>query len=250
MGTDEGRRSDRISVDLPIQVFGTDVHQRDFLEDSHTIAISRHGATISVRRSLAPDQEIIVRCMETDQEAAARVIGPLGQRPDANPWGIEFPSPAGGNETVARSVLECLRCRTREITYLDGLELEVLETNQVITRKCQRCNDVSIWKKSFAEPISSEATTVKAVPPAPADRMERRREPRRSIRVAACVRSLDFREEIVMTRNVSRGGQCFETRRHHTQGYRIAVPYNPRGGTYSFRPASRTSSTPRQRICT
>ena len=125
-------KSDRISVEMGIVVNGTDLRGHVFLCDGKTVVVGRQGANIKLARMLAPQQEINIRCTETSKEAIARVVGQLGQEednysysveflsPGANPWGIEFPPAAEGEEAVGRVVLECGACHTRELTYLNG----------------------------------------------------------------------------------------------------------------------------------
>ncbi len=238
------RRSDRVSVELPIQISGTDALGEAFLINGRTVVVSRHGAKILLARKLAPEQELTIQCVRSGQEADARVVGQIGEGPEgffygvsfldskANPWGIDFPPLSEAEQAVGRMVLECVRCHTRELVYLDRVELEVLESNQSLSRHCKRCADTSLWKKSFAEVpgpgVSSSAAAAGA---------ERRREPRRALRVTACVRSLEFGEELVWTRDVSRGGLCFESKRKYMRGWQIevAVPYTLGGGNIFLR---------------
>jgi hypothetical protein len=59
-----------------------------------------------------------------------------------------------------------------------------------------------------------------------------RRERRRDVRVVTCVRSHDFGDDVVRSRNASRGGVCFESYRHYSKGTRVevSIPYTPGGG--------------------
>jgi PilZ domain-containing protein len=235
---DTTRRSDRVSIELPIEVSGTDATGRMFLQAGKTVLINRHGAKILLPKVLVPDQEVSLRCKETKLEADGRIVGQIGEGPggffygisflnsESNPWGIEFPEMSAGADAVGRILLECVACHVREVAYLDDFELEVLEANQVISRSCKRCTDVSMWKKSFAE-IPAEETVA-----AQEKKQEQRREPRRDMRVQACVRSFEFNEEVVMTQNISRSGLCFASRRPYRKGWdiEVAVPYSKGGG--------------------
>lgn len=239
----DARRSDRVSVELPLEVLGTDATGRDFFEPGRTTVVARHGAKIVTARKLAPQQEITLRCLETGREAVGRVVGQTGAseegytygisllNPDASFWGIEFRSLSESKDAVGRVVLECLACHIREVAYLDEFELEVFEANQSLSRHCKRCADATVWKKSFGEP-TAEPARMPPPPLTPAERQERRREPRRELRVTACVRTKDLGEEIVTTRNVLRGGVCFETSKRYAEGttVEVAVPYTRGGG--------------------
>jgi PilZ domain len=229
----EVRRSERVTVELPVEVSGTDLNTGFFTEKSRTIQVSRHGAKIALRHSLAPHEEISLRCVETGQEVEARIIGMLGKAPrghfygvaflneDVNVWGINFPPPSEGEPAAGRSVLECTHCRLREIVHLDPFEVEVLEANESLNRMCPRCGDLTNWKKSFF-----------AEGPPKAPHQERGREPRRPLRIQACVNSREFGMDVVMTRDISRGGLCFESRKNYIPGWHVevALPFTERGG--------------------
>jgi PilZ domain len=241
-------KSDRISVEMGIVVNGSDLLGRVFMTDGKTIVVGRQGANIMLARKLAPQQEINVRCVETSKEAVARVVGQIGQvdddysysveflNPDANLWGIEFPPIAEGEEAVGRVVLECGACHTRELTYLNESQLEVLETNNSLARHCKRCADYTVWKKSSVEVGATEAPAAAPQPPPVYKRTENlRREHRREVRVTTCIRSQEYNDDIVMSRNASRGGLCFESTRPYSKGWKIevAIPYT-RGGANIF----------------
>lgn len=246
MPNHNSRQGDRISVALPVQVSGTDLFGDAFHCEGRTEVISQNGAKILLRQNLSADQEITVRCLETGKEATARVVGRINGKqkqssygilllePERSPWGINFPPRGDSAAAVGRIVLECLACRTRELAYLDGFELEVLESNRVLSRYCNACRDVSTWRKPFdAVPPGQDSPSA-----TPERREEKRREARRELRVIACVRSREFGEDLVKVRNVSRSGLCFETRRAYENGWEIqvAIPYSSGGGNI-FLPA-------------
>lgn len=240
------RQSERITLALPIQVTGSNLFGDVFMCEGWTEVVSRNGARIRLTQTLAPDQEITVHCVETGKEAAARVVGRVSGKskqnvygimllnPEAHPWGINFPPRGDSAGAVGRIVLECLACHTRELAYLDGFELEVLESNEALSRFCRRCADSTMWKKSF-EPLPSPQPEVE--PPA-TNGQERRREARREVRTVACIRSREYGEELVKVRNVSRSGLCFEGRRAYEEGWKIevAIPFSSGGGNI-FLPA-------------
>ena len=254
------RQGDRISVALSIQVTGTNLFGDVFLCEGQTELVSRHGAKILLRQKLVPDQEITVRCLETGKEAAARVVGRINGKQKQNSygisllgsegalWGINFPPRGDSAAAVARTILECLACHTRELAYLDGFELEVLESNGDLSRYCRRCRDSTIWKKPFgsvsAAPSSSTAapsssTAAPSSSTAAAEKgEEKRREARRDLRVIACIRSREFGEDLAKARNVSRSGLCFESRRAYEKDWEVevAIPYSSGGGNI-FLPA-------------
>lgn len=246
MSSIKERRSDRVYMTVPIRIAGTDAMGFSFVEEAWTVVVSRHGAKILASRKLVPDQEVSVHCAETGADADARVLGQIGEEPQgiyygisflddaANPWGIEFPPLDKGKEAVGRAVLECVGCHKREVVHLDEFEIEVLEANDAINRYCMKCTESTLWKKSLGEALSaSEPAAVESTAG-----QEKRREPRRDLRVRACIRSVEFGEEIVWTRNISRGGLCFESLRAYAVNWKVevSIPYSPGGGNI-FLPA-------------
>lgn len=257
METQRTRRSDRISLELPIQVSGTDGLGRGFMEETKTLVLSRHGAKILLSRKLAPDQEVSILCRTTGQEEAARVVGQIGGEAngfyygmeflnqEANVWDIEFPPLSESEAAVGRVLLECVRCHTRELTYLNEFEAEVFEANQCLSRSCKRCTDTSIWKHAPAQTESEQIPLpVQAhdVPPPAVETPLRTRNERKDIRVGlkiqACVRDAQRGEEIVGTENVSRAGFAFKSTRPYGEGMvvEVSVPYS-RGAGNIFTPA-------------
>lgn len=235
------RQGDRVSVTLPIQIKGLTLFGDPFLCEGWTEVVSQQGGTIVVRQNLSSDQEITVRGLETGQEAEAYVVRKINRRKeenayaisllnsDRNPWGIEFPPRAHSAGAVGRIVLECMSCHRRELAYLDAVELEALESNGILARFCKHCRDSAMWKKSFDS--SSTGNGSEHV-------HEKRREVRKNVKIIVGIRSQEFGEDLVHTRNASRTGLCFESRRPYQKDCQIqvAVPYSSGGGNI-FRPA-------------
>jgi hypothetical protein len=126
-------------------------------------------------------------------------------------------------------LLECSGCQNREVVYLDHFELELLEVNGHLSRYCKRCRDASLWQK-----LQEAAPELEDVTPAPASAplQDRRREPRREMRVTACVRTARVGQDLVQTRTTSRTGLSFTSPWEYVPGetIEIAVPYSPAGG--------------------
>ena len=240
------RQSERITLGLPIQITGSNLFGDVFKCDGWTEVVSQNGARIRASQNLVPEQEISVLCLETAREAIARVVSRVNGKskpnsygimllnPPDQPWGINFPPRGDSAGAVGRIVLECLACHSRELAYLDGFELEVLESNEMLSRFCKRCTDSTMWRKSFEPPPLSENNlefpSVNGV--------QRRREVRRDVRTVACIRSREYGEELVKVRNVSRNGLCFEGRREYRVDWKIevAIPFSSGGGNI-FLPA-------------
>lgn len=229
----------------------------DFIEETRTLVLSRHGAKILSKRKLVPDQELSVRCHKTGKEVVGRVVGQIGGGsggyhyglefldPGVNLWDIDFPPLADSEEAVGRVLLECVRCHAQVLTYLSEFEAEVFEANGCLSRPCKRCTDTSVWKapisRAPSEQIPLPVKVGAASPPSPAVPLRtqnERKELRVSLKIAACIRHPQFGEEIVVTENVSRGGFRFRSAKRYTLDsiVEVAVPYL-RGGSNIFTPA-------------
>jgi hypothetical protein len=242
------RRSDRVVIELPIVVTGTDCMGDMFLEQSNTAVVGRHGAKIVLTRKLGPDQEVNVRCHATGRESEVRVVGQIGSTPegafyygvalldpDIDLWGIEFPSAEEAEGAVGRALLECVRCHTRELVYLYEFEAEVLDANHYLARHCRKCVDSSVWRETTlpaGEELPPEAEAIlEPFAPPPKRTKNDRKHVRLDLKVNACIRDPMYGEEIVVTENVSRGGFRFRSKKHYAEGWLIeaALPYSPGG---------------------
>ena len=254
------RRSDRVSYETAIRVFGTDVGGTGFIEEGRTVVLSHDGAAIILKRKLCPQQVIIIRSSQTGKEADARVVGQIGRKPagrlygvaflDAtvNLWEIDFPPPSESEDAVGRVLLECGHCRSRELVCLDDFEVEVFEANRSISRACKRCQDTTHWKEAPPEaPKEVKQVEVESPaearqlppPPGPSPRTEdERQHVRARVKVTALIRHAGLGDEVIATENVSRSGLCFRSRKGYYVGSRIevALPYSP-GPANIFVPA-------------
>ena len=247
------RRSDRITIELPVVVTGSDALGSGFLEQGITAVIGRHGAKILLQRKLVPHQEINIRCLTTSKESDARIIGQVGGTldgffyygvelldSDTNIWDIEFPPVDESEVAVGRVLLECIRCHSRELVYLHEIEAEVFEVNRSLSRHCRKCSDLSVWRETHLradeELPQAPSQPAAALPPPPPKRTRNdRKHLRLDLKVEVCVRHPQYGEEIVGTVNVSRGGFRFKSRKNYGEGWVIeaALPYQ-RGGANIF----------------
>lgn len=274
MDAAQTRRSDRVSLEVPIQISGTDEAGRVFMDDTKALQLSRHGAKILLGRKLVPDQEIMIRCLENSLEAETRVVGLIREEsegysygvefldPDANLWNIEFPPMSESERGVARIVLECACCRSRELVYLNELEAEVFESNKTLSRHCKRCTGMTLWKEArgplpgdsapprsqaVPRPIESSPrpetpAAASPKPPAVAPPKEpavapqatptERRKSGVRLNLTACIRHAHLGEEVVVTENISREGLGFKSSKHYAEGWsvEVAVPYSVGAG--------------------
>jgi hypothetical protein len=242
------RRSDRVSIAIPVAVTGTEITGLDFVENTRTHLLSRHGAALVLSRKLAPMQQVIIRNLGSGGEATARIIGQMGGQADAyiygvalldttlNFWKINFPDLSDSEQALFRLLLECGSCEDRELVYLGELESEVFEANRHITRYCNRCKDATVWQLAPHEitadpggPPRGPAKVRDAERMTPARSKNDRQHVRVQMKMVACVRQPGFQgEEQVEVENISRGGLSFLSSRTYFQGsnLEVAAPYN------------------------
>ncbi len=246
------RRSDRVALTLLLEASGTDSNGQQFSEPTRTLLINRHGAVIVLDRELAPEQRIHLRRrapMESHREGEARIVGQFGKQNEGavygievlgeqnDLWGVEFPPVAESAEAVARMLLECTYCRSREVVYLNEFELRGFETNRGIARHCKLCGVPSIWVQATHEDekklggrsrsrkgADSKGFASEADPNAP-----KRERPRVRTRLTACIRQADADDELAVCEDISPIGMCFRSKRRYdvNTAVDVAVPYSP-----------------------
>ena len=246
------RRSDRVSLTLLLEVSGADSRGQEFKLPARTLQINRNGAVIVLDRDLPANQHIQIQRRapaESRRKGEVRVVGQFGRQkeghlygveildPAADLWGVEFPAIAESPEAVARMLLECTYCRSREVVYLNELELRAFETNRGIARHCKTCGVPSIWTQAPHEEerrLSARAARSKrgadgqgSIPPG-GEQRERRRM-RLQTRLTACIRQPDADDELAVCEDISPVGMCFRSKRHYDAGalIEVAVPYSP-----------------------
>ncbi len=242
------RRSDRVHVELRIQLSGVDAAGKIFTEQTRTLVVNRHGAKVVSQNVLLPQQAISLRCIRTGQETLARVTGQIDHHGNeihygleisdlsANIWGIEFPELAESDLAAGRVLLECLGCHVQQIIHLDAFALEVLVANQCLVRPCSRCTDrrVSVWKRPSLEEIDVPPARANPLPPRISDN---RKQMRLSLKTEVCLRHPELGDEVAITDNVSGGGIRFKSHRRYNVGTVLsaALPYTP-GTPFVFSP--------------
>jgi PilZ domain len=245
------RRSDRVSLTLLIEISGTDSHGESFSEPTRTLLINRHGAVIVSHSELVPGQQICVRRRapgESHREALARVVSQFGRQQEdylygieivaseGDLWGIEFPPVANSAEMVARMLLQCTYCRSREVVYLNEMELRGFDMNRGIARYCKSCGVPSIWTQApheHEEKSASRASRAKSgndsQAAAPPGDEQRRQRTRLKTRLTACIRQPGADDELAVCDDISPAGMCFRSKRDYEAGVviEVAVPFSP-----------------------
>lgn len=259
------RRSSRIPKEIELLLVGSDMEGKVFSEKTKTVLLSRFGAGIISEHKLSPEQELILRRLDTDKEAEVRVVGRIGEQDDKytygvafldqslDYWDIPFPLLSESEVKALRVVLECVRCQVAETVQQSDLESDVYLVNEGIVRFCKRCGSSTFWKRAAEPTAEPEVVPVEVVPPPaetaappepapapkPAERQEnRRKHARTKVNFKACVRTFTFGEDIVVCEDVSRGGLRFKSPKRYDSDtpIEVAVPYSP-GSQNIFVPA-------------
>ncbi len=152
------RRSCRLVLTLPIRVFGIDFQGKDFVEDSNTLIVNRHGAKIRLTHQLLPEQEIRLLSRATQQEAIFRVVSKVPTvnfgytfwgveclEHDRDMWGVRFPEVIPKDQTGVRALLQCPICFTRELLFLDECLVASFQVMGGISRGCLNCRTTALW---------------------------------------------------------------------------------------------------------
>ncbi len=254
MGSRSNRRSDRISISLPLQATGIDAENRPFIDTATTIVVNRHGALITLDRPLRIDQVLRVSRQLFDgsrREAEVRVVahekgssggiayGIAFSDSKLDFWDIEFPSATEAVDAVVRLLVECSHCGGRELAYLNSRELKEFESNRLFARNCRTCESPTIWKQPL-ESLRHNATPDlhRSSTGIDAASSPERETTRYDTRLMACVRERVGTEEMAVCENVSRQGIAFRSRRKYDEGAQVevAVPYT-QGTANVFIPA-------------
>jgi hypothetical protein len=169
MAPEGTRRSSRVPKQVAILLIGSDIEGRVFSEKTKTVVLSRHGAGIISEFKLSAEQELVVRCVDSDKEAEVRVVGQIGAQdntyiygvaflnPNLNFWGIEFPALTEAEKAASHMLLQCSGCKTRQSVDQSDLEGDVFAINQSIVRFCKRCGSSTVWRHPSGEPDGEPA---------------------------------------------------------------------------------------------
>jgi hypothetical protein len=259
MSSEGMRRSSRIPKEIPILLVGSDMEGKVFSEQAKTVLLSRHGAGIVSEYKLSPEQELILRSLETNKEAEVRVVGQLGSYRESYTygvafldqnidfWGIEFPPVSQSEKDANRVSLQCASCKSREMVVQSDLESDVYLVNEGIVRFCKNCGSSTFWKgaddtvdgqaapqqieekpdfpePSATEPIDSPSDLKPSLRPE-----NRRKHVRTKVKFKGCVRTFAFGDDIVTCDDISRGGLRFKSRKRYAvkTDIEVAAPYSP-----------------------
>src|SRR5882757_4279314 len=167
MPPDGTRRSGRISKQVAINLFGSDMEGRVFSERTKTVVLSRYGAGIVSSYKLSAEQELVIRSEASHKEIEARVVGQIGSEGDTyiygiafldraiNFWDIDFPDLSDTEKLASKTLLECHSCQSREMADHSDLASDVMAVNDSIMRYCQKCGSSTLWKQAAPDSTPS-----------------------------------------------------------------------------------------------
>src|SRR6266849_7717627 len=259
MSSERLRRSSRIPKEIPILLVGSDMEGKTFSEKAKTVLLSRHGAGIVSEYKLSPEQELILRSLETNKETEVRVVGQLGSvggsytygvaflDQSIDFWGMEFPPLSQSEKEANRVLLQCASCKAHEMVQQSDLESDVYMVNEGIVRFCKNCGSSTFWKRADdaggeAAPPQIEEEPDLPEPEAPGSSIDspadlqptlhpanRRKYLRTRVNFKACIRTFAFGDDIVTCEDISRGGLRFKSRKHYSlkTDIEVAAPYSP-----------------------
>ncbi len=228
-------RQFRISIALPVEVVGIDLHGNEFSDVTYTEQVSSHGANLVLNRQLGPDQQLLLK--RNGSQAVARAVGQIGIR-DMNVrvsgflyavalpeitnqqlWNVVFPPDANG---FTNFQMYCDKCKDCVTVALDEIKRSVLEINHRLCRTCSICATATFWSE-VKESISSSASQTETSPE------DRRKQRRVKMKTSACICRPGEEADVAQALDISRGGLSFRSSHEYIEDtwVRIAVPYTP-----------------------
>jgi len=154
---------------------GTDTEGKVFSEVTKTVILSRHGAGLVSRHTLAAEEEVILRSIGNGKEAQARVVGRIGSQGSLHTygvafideslpfWEVDFPPLPTGESPDSSLPLVCGICGEQATVELSDLESDVYAVNDGITRHCMSCGFSTTWRRETeSAPKSPKLPTARA----------------------------------------------------------------------------------------
>lgn len=240
------RQSERVVLTLPIRISAVGEYGKEFVEEGHTVDVSRQGATIMVDRELRPGQNIKIQRIGVFKEGMARVAGQIVKKahgllygivlvdPNVDLWDISFPDAGEADKAVLRALLRCVACGQLEVSYLNEFEADLFLYHRSIARICERCGGWTTWNPPYGQ--------ISAGPRIPAETDNQREgsfyvlspgtrnqrlHDRIPVDTIGSVRHPTLGTEVVIVGNLARGGLSFYSASTYAEGSTVemAVPY-------------------------
>lgn len=228
----ERRRSERLLGRVPIEVVGQDAMGSVFIEAAVALCFNQHGARISLKHSLVPEEVILIKNLQNEIEEEFRVIERLGGtngggvqwslvalEPESRIWRVTMTLPAPGEQ--ARAIIECPICLQPTLSVLSSIEYDFLLAVGTLSRYCPKCGKVRVWRMSNRYPSAQRAASANSSD-LPLERRSRRRQ---CVSLGVRVRNLRGASHDVEIRNISKGGLCFTGSRTFQVGDGVCVTF-------------------------
>ena len=243
------RESDRVFLSLHIRVTSIAEHGKDLWEEGRTVDVGRRGAAILVDLDLHASQNIKIQRVGLGKEAMARVVGRVVGRaeahvfgvalldPAANLWDIAFPAAPDLEKAVLRALLRCIACSRLEVTYLSEFEADLFLRHHCISRTCANCGGWTTWTRPFGHtstdphvPVELDSEFQGSQQFLASGKRNLRSHDRIQVEAVGCVRHSTVGNEVVLVRDLARGGLSFYSANYYPEGSRMemAVPYASR----------------------
>ncbi len=227
------RRSDRIFTLVQIRVSGEDTEGIPFVEETATIAIGQHGASIHLTHAVLPDQVLRIRNLRNGIEESFRVVGEVqrsfGTRrewgveilnPQSGIWGMDFTPPPEGVQP--KVLVRCVDCASVAFRPLSAMDYSVLLTKGMISGHCERCDQMTRWKPSEEPPAGQDVFFPTRRGSVDADQRKTQR-----LRLAMRMRVQNSKgdTDFVQTIDVSKTGACFLSTRQYRVGEEVSITF-------------------------
>jgi len=243
------RESDRVFLCLHIRVAGIAENAKDLWEEGRTVDVSRRGAAIMVDLGLHAGQSIKIQRVGSGRVAMARVVGRLAGwsearvfgvallDPAANLWDIAFPAASDAEKVVLRALLRCIACCRLEVTYLNEFEAGLFLRHHCISRTCASCGGWTTWTRPFGHtstdphiPVELDSENQGSQQLLASGKPNLRSHDRIQVEAVGCIRHSTLGNEVVLVRDLARGGLSFYSASRYPEGSRMemAVPYASR----------------------
>ncbi|HEV2351291.1 MAG TPA: PilZ domain-containing protein [Terriglobia bacterium] len=233
----EKRRSDRLSVKIPVHVAGIDPNGETVEYEGSAAGLNRHGARIKIPWPLDCGHPVRVRTVRNKSRPADfRLLPIISPQSDIgnygiecldekeNFWGIEFPDSGKKDEEDARVLLECGVCHTMALFSMSILEIDALRTIGMVGKPCRTCRAETPYR--YADLIALEGESNWMISPhRPMDRGHKRV----YMQLPVEVRNARGEEEVTRTENISKSGFCFASEIKFYRGEKVQAvfPFDP-----------------------
>jgi hypothetical protein len=241
------RRSERILISLPISVSGKVEKTQKFFKEGRTLVVSRYGATIAVDLDFRAGQNIIIQCVNGNEQAEAQVVEKIKDQPQGHIygikllepavalWGITFPPFVESQKAVVRVLLRCITCQQIEVAYLNEFDTKNFVAHCSLARFCSICRNWTTWNRPYGEmlpassfPLRPESQGQNSGAELEPDDHDKRSHGRIRLEAVGCIRHPPLGDEIVLVLDLAPGGVRFCSSSNYAEGSQVelATPYS------------------------